>query len=52
MNFSTFNVSLVVSSITPFYPYTTSKEEGGKYPKDASKGDLLVEMWIALLQGC
>jgi hypothetical protein len=36
----------VRSSLTPpCYPYTTSKGEGGKYPKQVSKGDLPVEVW-------
>jgi hypothetical protein len=39
----------VRSSLTPpCCPYTTSKGEGGKYPKQVSKGDLLVEVWTAL----
>jgi len=33
----------------PFYPYTTSKGEGGKYPKQVSNGDLPVEVCTALL---
>jgi len=38
------------SSLTPpYFPYTTSKGEGGKYTKQISKGDLLVEVWISLL---
>jgi len=50
MNISTFNASLVVSSLTPpVYPYTTSKGEGGKYLKKVSKGDLLVEVWCPCL---
>jgi hypothetical protein len=41
--------SLVSSLTPPCCPYTTSKGEGGKYPKQVSKGDLLVEVWTALL---
>jgi hypothetical protein len=46
MSFSSFNASLVVSYATPpYFPYTTSKGEDGKYPKQVPKGDLLVEVW-------
>jgi hypothetical protein len=46
MNFSTLNASPMRSSPThPFFPYTTSKGEGGKYIKKVSKGDLSVEVW-------
>jgi hypothetical protein len=49
-NFSSLNASHVRSSLTPPYcPYTTSKGEGGKYPKQVSKADLPVEVWTALL---
>jgi hypothetical protein len=45
-----FNASHMRFSLTPpFYPYTTSKGEGGKYPKQVSKGDFLVVVWISLL---
>jgi hypothetical protein len=49
MNLLALNASSVVSFLTPCYPYTISKVEGGKYPKQVSKGDFLVEVWIALL---
>jgi hypothetical protein len=50
INLYAFNASPVRSSLTPhLYPYTTSKGEGGKYLKKVSKGDLTIEMWIALL---
>jgi hypothetical protein len=50
MNISSFKASPVVSSLAPpCYQYTTSKNEGGKYPRQVSKGNLLVEVLIALL---
>jgi hypothetical protein len=45
MNFPAFYSYLVMSSlIPPFYPYTTSKDEGGKYLNKFSEGDLQVEV--------
>jgi hypothetical protein len=47
--FSTLSASHVRSSLTPpCCPYTTSKGEGGKYPKQVSKGDLPEEVWTTL----
>ena len=52
-NISTFSASLVRSSLTPpCCPYTTSKSEGGKYPKQFSIGDLPVEVWNPMLYEC
>jgi hypothetical protein len=47
---SAFNASLVVFSLTPpLCPYATSMGGGGKYLKQVSNGDLLVEIWTDLL---
>jgi hypothetical protein len=40
----------MVSSLTPCFPYETSKVQGDKYPDQASKWDLPVEVWTTLLQ--
>jgi hypothetical protein len=48
--FSLFSASPVRSSLTPpFFLYTKSKGEDGKYLKKVSKGDLPVEVWTTLL---
>jgi hypothetical protein len=47
-NLSSLKASLVMSSLTPCYPYSTFKGEGGKFPKQVSEGDLLVEVWNVL----
>jgi hypothetical protein len=39
----------LVPNTPPCFPYTTSKGEGDKYPKQVSKGDLQVEVWNDLL---
>lgn len=47
---SSFYASYLLSSLTSCCPYTTSKGKGGKYLKQVSNGDLLVEVWISLLE--
>jgi hypothetical protein len=41
---SNFNSSLKVHALASSYPYTISNGDGGKYPKQISKTDLLVEV--------
>jgi hypothetical protein len=49
MNFSTYNAPLEVVSPTSGCPYIMSNGDGGKYPKQISEGDLLMEVWTNLL---